>query len=311
MNVAFYLLFGLIVYVLVAPLFRSLPPRRRAVASILTPLALMVITPINLLTLSQQNLYWGYIRMNSYHNPPMILMKPFALLLFLFGVRVFRGEQTSIPMVLLSSTIAFLCAIAKPSYAICLLPALALITLFALIRKQAIDWRLLLVGIVVPLTVVLFWQNRYHAAAGMGGFVFAPFQVMDYYSDNLLLKFLLSILFPAFIVALYFKDAVRDKSLQLAWGTFLIGAFYTYFLSETEGWTVNWRDANFTWSAEIGLLILVIASTIFFVRQNRTSLLDHRWTWKAALCALLFMLHLISGIALYLSTLGPNWRAWL
>jgi hypothetical protein len=310
-SILFYLFLGLIIYLLVAPLWNRSSSRFRSFATIAFSLGLMLVAPINLLTLAQQNLYWGYIRIHSYHNPPMTLLMPFALLLFLLSVRVFKGEQASVLLILSSTAVVFLGTIAKPSYAICLLPALALITLIALLQKQSIDWRLLMVGIVIPLGVVLFWQSQYHAAAGMGKFVIEPFKVMAFYSDNLLPKFLLSILFPAFILVVYWKNTLYDKFMQLAWLTFLVGASYTYLLAETEGWTVNWTDANFTWSAEITLFVLFVASTLFFLRQNAADLMERRFNWKISTSLVLLALHLVSGIIFYISSLSPNWRDWL
>jgi hypothetical protein len=307
-GIVSYLFLGVVIYRLIAPLFAQLSSCVRSPATIGCALALMLVGPVSIFTLLQHNLYWGYIVVYSYQNPPMILLAPFALLLFLLTLRVFSGDRARIPLILTTAAIAFLSTIAKPSYAICFVPALALLTLIALLRKQSIDWRLLLVGIVVPLGVVLFWQNQYHTTANMGGFAFEPLKVMSFYSDNLLPKLLLSILFPAAVMLLYWKDALRNKSLQLAWITLFVGLSYTYLLSETEGWTVSWTDGNFIWSSDVALFILFIASALFFLRQWFT---NQRWTWKTIACLTLFSLHLVGGVALYLSSLSPAWRSWL
>ncbi|MCA9904323.1 MAG: hypothetical protein KC547_10730, partial [Anaerolineae bacterium] len=48
--------------------------------------ALHVVGPIMLLTLLNQNMYFGYVTPHTYHNPTSILLKPLALLLFFISL---------------------------------------------------------------------------------------------------------------------------------------------------------------------------------------------------------------------------------
>jgi len=108
----------------------------------------------------------------------------------------------------------------------------------------------------------------------------------------LLFKFSLSILFPLVVYALYLKRACRNVHFNLAWLTFGIGAFYTYFVAES-GW--RFGHGNFTWSGQISLLILFISATVFFIAQNR----PFKWSIRMVACTYIFALHLLCGLYWY------------
>jgi hypothetical protein len=302
-TLAANLAFGITLYILLYRALTSFRPRLRVIIALVLTIILTLVAPVTLLTWGRQNLYLGYIGIESFHNPTIILLKPLTLWLFLFALRVFQ-TQTSVRMVLSCATIAALSAITKPNYAICLLPALALYTLYTLYRKQPLDWRLLLVGIVTPTVTVIAWQWFFYRYQGIGGFAIAPFQVMSFYSPDLLLpKFVLSILFPLCVLIFYFKAAIGDLALRLSWLAFLFGVIYVYFFVETRAW----QDGNFGWSGEITLLILFISTTLLLIRQY---LADRGWTPKLIVCALALGLHFISGVIFYAIHLGNAWNSW-
>jgi hypothetical protein len=294
------LAFGITLYILLYRALTGFRPPRRIIIALAFTVILTLVAPVTLLTWSRQNLYLGYIGIESFHNPTIILLKPLTLWLFLFALRVFQ-TKTTVWLVMLCAAIAALSAITKPNYAICLLPALALYTLY---RKQPIDWRLLIVGIVAPTVTVIAWQWFFYRYQGIGGFEIAPFQVMSFYSPELLLpKFFLSILFPLCVLIFYFKTAIHDLPLRLSWLSFLFGIIYVYFFVETRAW----QDGNFGWSGEITLLILFISTTLFLIRQYFA---DRRWTPKLIVCALALGLHFISGVIFYAIHLGNAWNSW-
>jgi hypothetical protein len=303
-NMISYLSLGITLYVMLYQCVAEFSPHKRLVTAIGLTLVLILVAPINLLTWNSQKLYYGYIAIQSYHSPTMILLRPMALWLFLFAVRVFRDKPTSVPLVLLCTAIAALSTLTKPNYAICILPALALLTLYALYRKQPVDWRLLIVGIVVPITEVIIWQWFFYRGQGIGGFSFAPLQLMNYYSPTgLLPKFILSLLFPLTVLIFYFQAVIRDISLRLCWIAFAFGAFYMYFLIENRAW----QDGNFGWGGEITLFMLFIASVIFLIRQYKA---NRQWTRSLMVCSSVLALHLISGIAFYIPNLSDAWNTW-
>ncbi|MBI1277892.1 MAG: hypothetical protein GC179_07170 [Anaerolineaceae bacterium] len=302
-----YVTTGILLFVLIYPLYGAGSAHMRTLVAALTTLAVMLVGPINFLW-GSTNLSFGYIPTNAYNNPTIVLLKPFALLLFLFALRTLNSTSASRITIVGCAIVTILGTIAKPNYAIAFLPAFALVVAYYLLRKRPINWPLLIIGILVPAAEILVWQLNYVRGSSLSGFVIASFQVMQLLSpNNLLPKFVLSILFPICVMAAYWQNARNDSALGLAWISFAVGAFYTYFLSETQ----NYSSGNFTWSGQITLFVLFAASIMFLIRQNRDVLSQRRLDWRLAASLVLLSLHLLGGIALYLAHLNPNWRSWL
>jgi hypothetical protein len=128
----------------------------------------------------------------------------------------------------------------------------------------------------------------------------------------MLLKFLLSILFPLLVYIFYFKAAIKTLYLNLAWAVFTFGAAYMYLLAEGGE---RLAHATFTWSAICALFILFIVSTAFLIQIVRckavTPLLtdnlieprssNHSFRSRVKITILLCVLglHMISGIYWY------------
>jgi hypothetical protein len=302
-----YVAVGMIIFRLINPLFSRTKPRIRVVVPVLLTLALMLVGPVNILTWQQQNLYLGYFVPYSYHNPTVILLRPFALILFLLGLRAFADLKANSRLIVLAAVFAVLSTIAKPNYGIALIPALILFTLYFLYRKFYFNWRLL-AALILPIIAVLGWQYIFYHDQGMGGFEFAPLKIVLYFSQsNLLVEFLLSIIFPVAVYGFYFQKARHSLSLNLAWLVFGFAVLYAYLLAEKTDWT----DGNFLWGIEVALMILFVFSAIFFIQLIIAESPVRRWSWQVIACTFVFALHLVGGVIFYISSLSPNWRDWL
>jgi hypothetical protein len=248
--------------------------------------------PVFLLWFLDQEMYLGYVGINSYHNPTIILLRPLALMQFIYALRCFDPGPLPKINIPIAAVISLLATYAKPNFAICLLPAIALIALYKMIRKETVNLAFLLYGFVVPMIIVLVWQLwMTYTGSDSTHVIFSPFGVMSFYSGYLLPKFLLSILFPLLVTILYWKQAIRYLPLILAWLVFIFGSFYTYFIAESGS---RFKDGNFTWSGEIALFILFIVSTLFFVEVPKSpnpSKIVGKTFWA---------LHAIAGMAYYI-----------
>jgi hypothetical protein len=280
-------------------------------------LTLMLVMPINIFT--PTNLYLGYIVIHAYHNPTIVLLKPFAVISFYIGAKVFRngnlGEskrdrpRTTARAAVISALLTVLCILAKPNYIIVLVPALIVMAAYCGVRKRAVDWRLLTVSILLPTAVVLGLEAL--VFKNTGGLVFAPLAVMNSWnginpnaSSDLGLKFILSILFPLLVYVSYFPEARRNVYLNLAWLTFAFGASYTYLLAESGE---RLGHANFTWSGQISLFMLFITSTIFFIQQIQERKTAYFRSPAALACSAAFGLHLVSGLYWYYLHVTSIW----
>jgi hypothetical protein len=295
----FYVLLALVLYHVY---FRHLNIPTRFILTI----ALLLVAPITVFTWAQSNLYFGYLLPHVYHNPTMVVLKPLALLLFLYAVAVFSDTHFRKPVtVLMAVLLTVLCTLSKPNFTISLLPALAAFALFWLILRRPLNW-LLLLGIVLSGGLILVIQLFVlpESTAGGGGIVFDPFGLFREFDsireyailDTLFWRFLLSISFPLVVYLVYWRDARRDLSLNLSWASFGFGAFFTYFMAE-PGRVIH---GNFAWSGHITLLVLFVVSATFLTKQIRANRL------QAAAWASLFMLglHVINGVVWYVAELS-------
>jgi hypothetical protein len=308
----FYFLLGVILYALVRYTLREANRWLVALISGFVAIALIVVAPINLLTLEQHNLYLGYVAINVYHNPTMVLLKPLGLLLFVAAGMIFEPKlkSNSRNLIYASALLAIISTMAKPNFALCLLPALGLMCAYKLVRKQTVNWQLLIWGFAVPLFFILaaqyvftFTQGDGEGSAGVG---FDPFMVMtklcSLFGKPVLLlpKFLLSILFPLVVLLLYFKAALRNNKMVLAWLIFLFGAFVTYFLYEKG---LRALHGNFTWSGQITLFVLFVSSTLFLLQEEKQRLFDkpflRKFSYRFGICAVVGLLHVVCGIIWY------------
>jgi hypothetical protein len=180
---------------------------------------------------------------------------------------------------------------------ICLLPALALLVLIKIICKRSLDWRRLLIGIILPSLIFLIWQFLItFGPAADSKIEFAPLLVMSHFSSFLLPKFLLSIVFPLIVTVLGFKKAIKDRKIQLGWLGFIVSLQFLYLFSETG---VRQFAANFYWSAEITLFLLFFAC-IMFLSENKTVLRNPIKKWLILVSG---FLHILFGIIFYVATI--------
>lgn len=238
--------------------------------SALAAFALMIAAPIALLVGLDGHYYFGYLSEGSvYHNPTILLLKPLTIPLFVWSARFFAPPfRSSLKTIAMITLVVILSAVTKPSYLICLLPVLALMAFLRLVRKEPVDWRAMLAGVVIPATLLLAWQYWFNYNGGKTGIAFAPFVVARHFSSWLLPKFLLSIAFPLAVTLSFFRRALADVRMQLAWLGTVLGAFFFYCLIETGPDNIAFHG-NFGWSGLIALFVLFFASTAFLLDQWR------------------------------------------
>jgi len=299
------------------------PSRRRDGLFIAASLSLMVVNPVLLFFPVDHLRYLGYLAPNAYHNPTMAAVKPIALLLFALVASAFvekewndaaevTGEGTVVekPTVpwrrwLAVALLTLLSALAKPSFIICLLPALLVYAAVRYLRRRPVDLALIAWGVLLPTVLLLAWQYWFTYETEKVKVMFAPFAAMALHSNWLLPKFALSILFPAAVYWLYRGQARRDVTLNLAWLVFGIACFYSYFMAEAE----RTSHGNFIWSGQIALFVLFVQSFLFLVRE--TAFFDKTTSWRELLaadrrltwCLAMYALHLSSGLYYYVHLL--------
>ncbi len=269
-------------------------------------LALCVAAPIPFGSADEPNLYLGYIGLATYHNPTMTLLRPLALLLFLAAESALRpapaGPAIGIPR---SAGLAAAAALAKPSFSVALLPALAASAWLARRAGQRVALRQLLVGIALPTLAVLafeYAQTFSQPAAGgaaAAGIRIAPLAALRAGasgSGSVALRLLLSIAFPLGVALCAPRRAARDPGLRLAWLCSAAGLASALLLDETGP---RAGHGNFLWSAQISLGVLFAISARWWCAEGSRGLGRRR----SALVAGLLALHALCG----LYWLGVHW----
>jgi len=259
-----------------------------------------IAAPITILTWFD-NLHYGYVEMNTLHNPTMVVIKPFALLLFAFALRVLEGRiRFSWRIVALGAGLIALSIFAKPNFAITLLPALIVVVAYrALVQRNPTGARLAIIGLILPsillLAVQYVLQYSLTTVAG-GGVGLLPFATVWFTEPSfwwMAIKLVASIAFPLTVYLLYRQPASSDLGLGLGWWLFVSGMAQMYLGVE---YGITWNHNNFWWSAETGALILFVATLMFWFRQWKRE--PRLW-----IALVVLALHIVSGFALYYSTM--------
>ena len=300
----FFTALSVLVYFFIRASLGQVNSVKSSILSLLVSSCLLIVAPISVFTSFENNLYRGYIGINTYHSPTIIVLRPFAILVFLHTMKVFNGQRKTPDggVITAAGALTILSILVKPSYSICLLLALALFVIHRVYKKRPIDWWLLIFGIGIPSAIVLGWQYYFYFARNIEkNIIFKPFEIYKYFAGDtswLVPKFLLSISFPLCVYIIFFQYARRNMRLNISWLAFFIGSFYSYFLVESGP---EMRAANFWWSAQITLFILFLVSARFFFRRCM-HVFTHappKQLVKVSFALSIFGLHLISGVNFY------------
>lgn len=276
-----------------------------AIAALVLGLAVLFTQPI--LRPNQSHIYQiGYLWAEPYWSPTYSLMKPLALASAVSALAFLSSATTSRFAVMTAAIATAAGALAKPSFVICLMPAVVILGARRLKDHEAVDWKAITLGLLAPGAVIVLLEY-YLSYSGLGppgiyrnAVVFAPLRFFrDHEVSYLPAKFALSVAFPVAVYLLYWKCARRDLPLNFALLLFAFGAGYGVLLAESR----NSSHGNFLWGAYITLFILYLFSATFLVRQLKTA------SWKGTervrhIAAIALLLaHIASGILTHVATL--------
>jgi hypothetical protein len=314
-----FVLFGLLYF-----LFRRAINREGvwySIQSALMGMFFMMGSAINVLFILDKHTYFGYLPLNVYNSPTYTLLKLSSLPLFLLACKTFAPSNNKNWWLIPGSALfTILSALSKPSFIVIILPAVGLMMVYKLLAKEYINWRLFLIGMVLPSVIVLGWQYYISYATAWQNLdrlqfpptriAFMPFGQFIRWNVPLPLlfpKLLLSILFPLIVYFAYWETARKDLTFNLGWLIFIFGCISTYSFVEI---TLSGKQAglvsgagNFTWSGLIGVYILFVAAALFFLRQNFGYLVfanDNRHPrLRLTISLIALALHLVFGLIWY------------
>jgi len=259
--------------------------------------SLTFVAPIMLLVPLDGLYYFGYIGLANYHNPTVHLLKPLALLSAMHAFRAIGGFKSSVWQMFFAALWIILSACIKPSYALSILPALALAACIRWIFRENVDVKMLLFGFFLPALVVLAvqWLIAYRFGDPGENIILAPLQMESSFSDYLLPKFLLSGAFPLTILFMARRSLLKDAHLLVGWTGFLSGITQLYLLAEGGERLLH---GNFRWSAQIMLFLLFAVSMRWLLREGILN--GVMTTWQKMAAYGVYLAHLGGGIAYYI-----------
>ena len=266
--------------------------KRAALAFTMTFLA-----PVMLLAFKDHNFYYGYITLSNYHNPTIHLLKPFALLSFLYAIRLLTGKKSNWKQIVLSAFWLSLSTWIKPNYTVAILPALILAILIRRLQHQSIDWKMAGYGFFLPgfCMLAIQWWIAYVVGEPGEGIILAPFKVEGAFSGWLFYKFILSTLFVLVVAWIARRKLLKDAGLLAGWCGFVMGAVQFYLLAEGGE---RFLHGNFRWSGQIMLLLLFAVSVRWILQKElhgiKLNIHQKIITWSA------YAAHLLGGIAYYI-----------
>ncbi len=281
-------------------------------AILVLSITLTIVAPITFWT---NEAMIGYINPVVYHNPTLIALRLFAIPVSLLALKVFslpsyRDANHRRYTLLLCASLLLCATQAKPSYTIVLIPGCCAFAVWRRLRGHRVDWKLLVLGICIPGSIMLGLQyliSYFNYADGssisFGVFVFTRYWLPDW---RVPVQLALSLAFPLTVYLLYFAEAKKHLYLNFSWTVFAVSAMASYCLYES-GDRIN--HGNFLWNSYITVFVLMFASLQFLVQQYvRTKLAwpqdcrsrPPKISLKLSISFVLFGAHVFFGIGYYI-----------
>jgi len=204
--------------------------------------------------------YLGLFSGTLWHNPTYIAMKLFAVAVLVVFFRIYlKKEKANIVAWILLHVFLCVVTIIKPNFVVAFAPAVAILALIDLIRKE-IKWGkvIALACSFVPAALVLLFQYNVifnnNDGAGIG---FAFGYVIGHYADRPLAAIVQSIVFPVMVLAANIKSIQKDKAYLLSWVMWGIALLQYLCLIETGARMLH---GNWGWGLHFATFLLFVAS---------------------------------------------------
>jgi hypothetical protein len=257
----------------------------------------MTIMPIPLLYYIDGHRYFGYINSNVLHNPTVLLLKPFAIIVILELDKLLKNQIKGFKRISISLFVILSCLV-KPNFGFSILPA-AIIYSLIFRRNQFSN---IFIYLVIPVSITLLIQYVYTNLNGLhtSKLICAPMEVYKIYSQGwtLIPKLIISISLPLLISFINFRDAIRSEVILICWINLLIATMEMIIFAERP----EPRSANLFWGPQIALFLLNLFSFKLFLEKFTLSACN-------VFVILLSIIGVYSGLQYWLETFNnaPNW----
>lgn len=248
-------------------------------------------------------LYLGSYAAGVWHNPTYMVIKPLAVLCFLFFLRVWKNyrEGSFWKDYIVFTLLLTLSTWAKPSFVMSFGPVIFILLLWDFIKGRGKNLgRTVIVGLsLLPSLLVALGQSLlvFNESDSIAfGYAIFLRQYIQYPIGGLLK----SIVFPVIVLVICHK-----VSKNAAWWAAVLNTIfsvgYAFFLYETGR---RLADGNFTWGTHIAVFLLfLVTSSILFQWQAEKNIISSGSAWQKTgfwiSCALLIA-HAVFGIGYFI-----------
>lgn len=232
----------------------------------------------------------GYLPVNTWHNSTTIFLMPFAIWLFyksyLF-IKNHHEQENNFSSLLTLLLLTIFSVFIKPSYFFVFAIAFPLYYLL----RFGINKNLFYSGLVSLFSAAaLLLVYRYVYVGSDSSITIHPFHVWSYWSTNIPMGLVSSILFPLLFLIFYFRQTLKDHLLSYAWVQMAVAILIYILLSETGGREMH---GNFGWQTIICNYLLFFCTWILYLRILLTKI---KFEMKDRIIIGSFLLHVSTGL---------------
>lgn len=238
--------------------------------------------------------YLGQSSPTIWHNPTNMAVKPLALLIFLWFLRLYTSEQKGkgIEFAGFSGALLLSCFV-KPSFAQGFLPAVVVFLFLELFRTKGKSFlfSLKMAAAFVPsgiyFLVQFFSMFGAEAERSMG---ISPFTVMRFDTDHPLVSILQSVAFPLFVVGICgWRKLFKDKEFLFSLIFYVVSLLEFILLIEvTEP-----QSGNFEWALQLAMFAFFAMAVVRFYQK------EDKKPWMSYVGNGLLLYHVASGVYYY------------
>lgn len=264
--------------------------------TLLLALSLNLVMPI-FLEFAGPYRYISYQSPNIWHNSTYVCMKLFALMTFLYYLKLERKYRNgvSIKEWMVFSLLNILTAGIKPSFLLAFSPIMGLFLLVDLFHKVSFKRILIFGSALLPSGAVILWQNAVLFGDDTGNAMsFNPWYTFSLHANIPKAAALLSIGFCGVVILTYCKDLKWDRQFLFIILMAMLGFLEALCLVESGARSV---DGNFLWGYSFCLFILFIVTAVKAFTGPCSTVKDK--VLKIVLL-LLYSWHLYCGIEFYI-----------
>lgn len=240
------------------------------------------------------NMYLGKLAPNVWHNSTTIASMPFIILLMIQTFNYFKRDSIELRNIIFMAITGVIILLIKPSFLFAFIPALPL---YLLIRHQfakktyvAIALSAFFFLFIIVEYYFVYIVDVYHLAGydkttlGIDLFSF-----WNFFSENIPLDALLSLVFPVSVLIAYKEQLKNDEILKFTW--ILLGFAYLVSILFTE--IERPAFGNFSWQVIMVQYLLYAVSLRLYLSNTLT---QNPQLLKNRIVLGVFSLHFITGL---------------